>query len=77
VRQQEYFDGGALDPRSNRLLPNPKHGPAVAGIEQLKAWAVVFFPYVPKWSRVPLSEDNRTYGSNYKRNQNNRNLTYI
>jgi hypothetical protein len=40
-RQQEFIYGGAFDPRSNRLLPNPKHGPTVAGIEQLKAWAVV------------------------------------
>jgi hypothetical protein len=31
-----------------------------------------FFPYVPKWSRVPLSKDNRTDGSNYKRKRENR-----
>jgi hypothetical protein len=36
---------------------------------------LVFFSYVPKWSRVPLSEDNRTYGSKLQKKPNNRNLT--
>jgi hypothetical protein len=42
VRLQEVFDvAAAMDPRSNRLFPDPKHGPTVTDIEQLKAWAVV------------------------------------